>query len=47
MFRTQHSSRGYTLVELVVSITVFSIIVIVFGVALTTAYHEAFDSKAR
>ena len=47
MFRTQDSSRGYSLVELVVSITVFSIIVIVFGIAVTSAYHEAFASKAR
>lgn len=47
MSRTRHFNYGYTIVELVVSITVFSIIVVIFGVALTNAYHEVFISKAR
>ena len=47
MSRTRHFNYGYTIVELVVSITVFSIIVVIFGAALTNAYHEVFISKAR
>lgn len=47
MFRMQRTSGGYTLVELVTVISVFSLIVITFGITLTSSYGSAFESKAR
>ena len=47
MRHTPRFNRGYTLIEIVVAIMVFSIIVLVFGIALTSSYDAAFVSKAR
>ena len=51
MRRMQHTnvtaSWGFTLVELVVSMTVVSIIMLTIGVMFTSSYQEAFKTKGQ
>lgn len=46
MFRTRRSSAGYTLIELVVAMSVALILLVFFSIAFVNAYHDTFTSKA-